>query len=239
METTTGGWTVLDRAAGVLAHTYEFTRGATATTFIARMADGTLMVVSPPSALSDAMAEELSAFGEVGALVANNGLHHLGQETWRARYPSARCFAPDAAATRIAKKSKRALRFEPLAALAELAGPDVQVREVPNTHLGESWFSARSGSGNVHYVSDVLANMPQLPGAFVPSLLFRLTKSAPGFSVFHLALRFAVRDKKATLRLLLEDLEASPPSVLVPAHGAILDGPGLAAETDALIRAAL
>ena len=89
---------------------------------VAPMADGRLMVVSPSKTLDEAVATELADFGEVGALVANNGFHYLGQKAWRERFPDARCFAPPKAIERIAKKSKHPLTFEPLADLAPRLG---------------------------------------------------------------------------------------------------------------------
>ena len=54
METTPSGWMVIDRARGVLTRSYKFSKGGTAMTFVARMGDGKLMVVSPPTGLDEA-----------------------------------------------------------------------------------------------------------------------------------------------------------------------------------------
>lgn len=239
METTAAGWTVLDREAGVLALTYTFTKSGTATAFVARMADGTLLVVSPPTRFTDAAAAELAEFGDVGAIVANNGFHHLGQAEWRARYPKARCFAPELAAKRIAKKNPANLPFEPMSALAPLLGDGLGFRDVPNSKCGETWFWARTGDGYAWFLSDVLINMPELPDAFFPRMLFKLSGSAPGYRVFNLAMKFICGDKKGTLRLLLDDVAAYPPTVIVPSHGDLLTQGDIAAETRRVIEAAL
>lgn len=239
-ETTPAGWTIIDRDAAVLTDSYSFAKNASSNCFIARMGNGQLMVVSPPTGLNDAAAAELAEFGAVGAIVANNGFHHLGQVEWRARYPEARCFAPEHAAERIAKKNPAALPFEPLTALAELAGDDVGFREVPDSKCGESWFWAKVGAdGYAWYVSDVLANMPSLPKNFMIKMMFKLTKSAPGYRPFGLALKFIVKDKKATLRLLRDDLVAHVPAVIVPAHGGLLTQDSLLSDTHAVIDTAL
>ncbi len=239
MEQTSGGWTVLDRDAGVLVHTYSFAKGALSTTFAARMADGKMMVVSPATGLSEEAAKELEGFGEVGALVANNGFHHLGQAEWRTRFPKARCFAPAAAAARIKKKNPKAGDFEPLSALASLSGPDVGVHEVEKTRAGESWCWAKVNGGYAYYTSDVLANMPELPRFLPIKFLFWATNSGPGYSVFHLALSLIVKDKKGALRALLSDLEARPVRIMVPAHGGILANDDVASETRRLLEGAL
>lgn len=238
MIQTTSFWTVIDATTGVYCLTYEFSKSGHSNTFVARMANGELMVVSPGNNMPEAAFEELNALGKVGALVANNGFHHLGQQEWRKRHPTARCFAPSVAILRIKKKNPDVGPFEPMEALAKLAGGNIGVRVVPDTKAGESWIWVKLSHGYVWYTSDVLANMPKVP-PFPISLLFSLTKSAPGFRVFGLALKFIVKDKEATLRLMLEDIEAHPPSVIVPAHGLVLSQPGLANETRELIQRAL
>lgn len=232
-------WTVVDEEAGVLALQYSWTKQGVATTFAARMGNGEMMIVSPSTGLDDETASELEKYGPVGALVANNGFHYLGQAGWRERYPDVRCFAPDVAATRIKKKSKGTLDFEPLEALSELTGDEVGVRNVPNTRIGESWFWAKCGDGYAWYASDVVANMPKLPSAFIPRMLFKFTDSAPGYRVFNLALKFGVKDKNGTLKLFLDDLEAHPPSTVVPGHGGILSGADIAEQTESLVRSVM
>ncbi len=235
---TPAGWTVLDRDAGVLTREYSFAKGGLARTFAARMPDGSMIVVSPSTDLTEAQASELAAFGPVEALVPNNGFHYLGLAGWRARFPDARGFAAPAAAARIGTKSPDAGVLEPLTALG---APDdaLRVHAIPDSKLGETWGWVRTDQGYVWFVSALLINMPRLPEAFVPRQLFRLTGSAPGYRVFHLMLAFAVRDKKAALRGLLDDMTAHPPAMIVPAHGDVLSGEGLLEQTRAVIEAAL
>lgn len=237
MEQTAAGWRVFDREAAVLSYDYSFAKGAWATTFVARMANGQLLVVSPAKGLTDAAAAELAAFGEVGALVAPNGFHHLGLPEWRARYPKARCFAAPETAQRVRKKNPQAGDFESLASLQALAGPKLGVGEVQNTKCGETWLWAETPSGYVWFVSDILANMPRLPGNPLIKFLFWSTNSAPGYKVFHLALRFIVKDKKAALRALAQEMQRRPPAVVVPSHGPALTGANVAQDTQALIAA--
>ena len=221
-------WNVIDDEACALSLTYTFAKDATANCFAARMSNGELMVVSPAVGLTEEAATQLEEYGKVGALVANNGFHHMGQASWRERFPDARAFAPDVAAARIHKKT--GLDFEPMDALAELAGDAILCREVPNTKLGESWFAAKSGSGFIWFASDMLMNRPDLP-KFPFSLLFSLTKSAPGYRVFNLSLKFVVKDRAEALNLLRADVESHTPIVVVPGHGDIVDGPDTADRT--------
>jgi len=238
MKTTAHGWTIIDEDAGVLTYTYSFTPGASSNSFTARLASGGLMVLSPPSKVTPEVMADLEAYGPVEALVANNGFHHLGIAPWRERFPEARCFAAVGAQARIAKKSRDAGDFEPLEALTPLLAEGVAVVETLSSKCGETWARAEIDGGHAWYASDLLANMT-LPSNFIVSLLFKWTKSAPGYRTFNLAHKFILKDKKASLAAMLEDVRRHPPRVMVPAHGALLTGDSLVADTEQLLMDAI
>lgn len=239
MQTTPHGWRIIDADAGVLSFTYAFGGTATANCLTARLADGGLLVVSPPSKISAEAIDELAPYGPVRAIVANNGFHHLGIARWRERFGEARCFAAPGAAARIAKKSAIAGELEPLAALTPALGDGVAVVEAPASKCGETWVRAPIADGYAWYASDILANLQALPPNFVVRLLFKWTRSAPGYRVFHLATRFIFKDKRAALRAMLEEVRRYPPTVMVPGHGEILTAPTLADDTQRVLAAAL
>ena len=239
MQTTKHGWTIIDADAGVLSYTYEFSKGATSNCFTARLASGGLMVVSPPTKVDREVADDLAAYGAVEALVANNGFHHLGIARWRELYPKARAFAAAGASARIAKRSKDAGELESLDALEPLLAEGVAVVETASSKCGETWARAKIEGGHAWYGSDIVANMPRLPPNFVVRQLFKWTKSAPGYRLFNLAHKIVLKDRKASLRGMLEDVRKHPPRVMVPAHGEILRSESLAKDTEALLVAAL
>lgn len=239
MQTTPNGWTIIDPAAAVLSFTYEFNPGATSNCFTARLASGGLLVLSPPSKISREQVEDLAAYGPVEALVANNGLHHLGLARWRELFPAARCFAAPGARARIAKKSRDAGELEDLSALTPLLADGVAVIETPSSRCGETWARVKLDDGYAWYTSDLFANMERLPPSFMVRMLFKWTKSAPGYRLFNLAQKFVLKDRKAVLRALLEDVREHPPRVMVPAHGALLASESVAADTEELLVAAI
>ena len=238
MERTATGWTVIDRGAAVLSREYVFRGGTTAKTFVAKMGDGTLMAVSPSIGLSEDAAAELDGFGPLGALIAPNGMHHMGLTDWRARYPEVPIFAPAAAIARLRKQSPAAQTVRPLGELRARLGDGVGITEADDTRFGESWCWARTNEGHVLYASDMLINMPKVP-PFPAGLLFRVTKSAPGYRPFGLALTVMLKKKKDALRALLHDVESHPVSVVVPAHGDLVANEAVQAETVEMLRAAL
>ena len=237
MDTTANGWKVLDRAAGVLIYEYSFAKQGYANTFVARMANDKLLVVSPATRISDAALDDLREFGEVGAVIAPNGFHHLGVAEWRTKFPSARFFAAPETVLRVRQKNPGAGAFEPISLVPLVAGPRIGIGEVENTKCGETWVWVQVDSGHIWFVSDILANIPKLPSNPVAKLLFWLSKSAPGYRVFHLAMRFMVKDKRATLRALSDEMKQRPPSMVVPAHGVPLEGADVAEKTQALLAA--
>jgi hypothetical protein len=235
MQTTKLGWTIIDDEAGVLSYSYSFGGEGQANCFTARLPSGGLLVISPPRKVSDEVIAELVSFGDVEAIVANNGFHHLGIRRWRDAFPNAGCYAAPGAIERIGKKSRDAGGLRPLAELAPQLGEHVGVVEAPTSRCGETWAWAKIGGGYAWYASDILANMASLPSNFLFGLLFKLSKSAPGYRVFNLAVRFIIKDKRAALSSMLADVRKHPPTVMVPAHGAILEGDALLAETERLL----
>ena len=230
------GWKVIDQDAGVMVREYAFIKGAHANCFTAKMGSGDMMVMSPSTGIKDSELETVTSIGKVGAVVANNGYHHLGQADWRKSAADAQFFAAPEAAARIKKQQPGAGEFAPLDALGEMLGDDVGVRASPATKAGETWAWAKIDGGYAWYGSDVFCNWDKFPGNFVIGALWRITGSGPGFKLFHLAMMATTKDKKVMLRQLLSDLEAHPPTVLVPAHGPLLDHDGLADDAIALVR---
>jgi len=238
MEQTPHGWTILDKDAGVLSYAYTFASGS-ANSFVARYLGDKLLVLSPPCGLSEGAFTDLERFGTVESEVASNGFHHLGQAEWKKRYPAATFYASTAAAKRIKKKNPKAGDFVPLWQLVQKLGGDVGVIEAPADKCGETWAYAKTAHGYAWYASDTLANMAKLPKSLPVKLLLKLTKSAPGYRVFGLALKFIASDKERILRTMQEALRTRPVAIMVPAHGGILAHDGLAEETQRLIESAL
>lgn len=236
MQKTTNGWQVLDEATGTLVYNYAFAPGASSNAFATRMPDGRMMVLSPPSRVDEGVFADVQDFGDVGALVVTNGFHHLGQREWRDRFPDAIAYAAPEAAARVAKKNPAAGTFTPLAELQPLLGGAATVRELDNTKCGELWAHVETSDGRVWFTSDVLANMPSVPKPLLLKLLFKWSGSAPGYRPFHLALQFIVKNRRETLRQLAEETAAAPPTVMVPAHGRILDDATVAQQTEDLLR---
>ena len=214
----TAGWNLIDNETCVLWREYAFTRGAYATTMVFRGVDG-LVVVSPGSGLEARDYDALREHGEVRALVANNGFHHLGQAPWRERFPEAVSYAPAGALAGLRKKAP-AIAFRPLAELSLPA--HVRCDDIPGFKTGETLVSVHTRKGTVWFTGDLLTNIQRTPG---PPLrwLFTWTNSAPGLRLFKPAVWLMVRDRKAARAWVQERLASDPPAIIVPAHGPAFD----------------
>lgn len=220
-------WERIDEDAGLWTREYAFRPGSLARMMTARAKDGSLIAISPASGLDDADFDALRKDGGVSAIIAPNGFHHLGLASWSAAFPNARLFAPSAAIGRVKKQQPNLKNLEPLSAIAPLLGDGVKTQECPGISIGEAWLTSKSKDGPVWYVSDSCFSMPEEPSALIPRLLFRWTKSAPGFQINGLGLKMFTKDKPAYKRFFLERLAEEAPAAVVTAHGAIVREAGL------------
>ena len=223
-------WTLLDAKAGILSLPYQF-GGGIATTFVFRGKDDALVVMSPGCGLDGSALDELKNYGRVAALVAINGFHHLGQSAWRKHFPDAKCFAPASAIERLSKKVP-GVSFEPLDAAAPLLGERARFVE-PDGLPGNAFAIVHADTGTYWFACDLLANIPELPKNLVFKMLMSMTGSAPGYKLFRPSVWLQVKDKKALGNWFDKGLAADPPTVVVPAHGAPVQGPELIAQTRA------
>jgi hypothetical protein len=220
------GWTSLAETPRVLIKEYSF-GGGKATAVAVQLPAGGFLVVSPPKHISPA---ELSGFAEAGgvlALVANNGAHYLGLGPWSKAFPSACTYAAPRAAARIRKKTPDAGKLAPVEGLTGSLGGSVALLAMDGDKIGDLLLRVRSERGTILYVSDMVANIPELPKNPVVRLIFKWSNSAPGLKLFTLFFTFFVSDAKAARAFLARELRADPPAVLVPAHGDVVVRPDI------------
>ncbi len=239
MKAINAGWTIIDAEAGVWIREYDFGGKTTANCLVARMADDSLLVISPACGMTDAAFEAIERQGSVGALVANNGMHYLGLVEWSARFPKAPVHAPIAAMARIRARCPAAPLLRPFSDLAHRLGGRIHLIEAPFTRCGESVAAIRVRRGWAWFASDILVNLESIPAPWPIRLLFRLTGSGPGYRVFNLAMTRTVADRRAVLTWLSAEMTLRPPTLVAPSHGRVLDHLGLSRQTQELIGAAL
>lgn len=234
-----GGWTIIDAEAGVWMREYSFDGRATANCLAVRMADDNLLVISPACNMTEAAFETLQRLGHVGAIVANNGMHHLGLAEWTARFPYATVHAPGAAMVRLREQSPNLGALQTFDKLIGRLRGRIHLLEAPFTRCGESVVAIRIRRGWAWFASDLLVNLERIPAPLPVRLLFRLTGSGPGYRIFNLAMKRTIADRTAVLSWLSAEMIRRPPTIIVPAHGRILDHPGLYRQTQDMVSEAL
>lgn len=189
---------------------------------VIRLSSGGLVVWSPV-ALTEALAAELAALGEVRHLIAPNSLHHLFLEDWRAAYPKARLHgAPGLAERRPDLLIDAQLEDRPPAAWA---GELDQVLMVGNRITTEVVFFHRP-SGVVLF-TDLLQQFP--PGWFGGwrALIARLDLMTEPQPTVPRKFRAAFVDRPAARASLARILQW-PAAKVVMAHGAPVEHDGRA-----------
>ena len=238
MNSPIAGWTQLAAEPLVLMREYSFGPG-TANAVAVRLDDGTLLVISPPTGLSARELDELASVGEVSSLLANNGAHYLGLTSFCERFPKATAYATDAARERIQQKSKRPLSLHPLSQLLPRLSRKVEVIAADGCKVGDVLVRIHSERGPLLYVGDFFANIPKLPWNPLFRIMFKLTKSAPGFRVFGIFFKFFSSDRAALRDFLIRELQASSPAVMIPAHGDCVARPDLGPTMISMLQSAI
>lgn len=189
----------------------------TARTTIVELPGGGLFVLSP-GALDDALGAAVDALGEVRAIVAPNRFHHLFVGDWKARYPEASVFIPEAL----------------LGKRPDLAGTELLGDEAPGVYgsviaqqtmrglpaIGETWFFHRPSGTLID--TDLMHNVQDAP-TWLARAAWRSMGAWKKFGPSILE-RALVRDRRA-LRESVETALAWPIERIVVAHGDVLAAP--------------
>ncbi len=224
MSKTQHGWKVLDESTGALMYTYRYSKGGVANAMTARLADGSLCVISPPSRVEDGVLRDLEPFGPVRMIVAANAFHHLGMPQWAQAFPESGSYAHPKALKRISKQQP-SLRVQSIEAAAHKFDDTSAVLSVPGMRTGDLWLKA----GKSWYVGDQFMNLPEhMKGLF--GLMFRFTGSTPGFKANGVAHALFTADKPGYKAWALDKLAGDGPAQLVPGHGPLVNGGALGPE---------
>lgn len=216
-------WRILDPVTGVWVFEYGFP-GGDAFTFAVQFEPGKWLAISPGCGMPESAFTALAAEGEVVALIAPNGAHYLGIPEWLQRWPKARCFAPEGTIARLSKKSKIETPFEPVEALLPILPEHIVLSLPDGLKYGEVLLKVRTGEGWIWHITDIFLNVQQMPRNLVVRFFLWAFKSAPGFRANRMFQVFFARDVKALKAWFLATIETHPPVMIVPGHGAILEG---------------
>jgi hypothetical protein len=220
MNATPGKWQIFEAETPVLTCAYSFGPGIA--NALAVGAPAGLFVFSPPYRPDATVLDGLRSFGPVAALVATNAFHHMGLPEWARQFPEAAVFAPAQSVARVSRKARLG-HVRPVSEAQTLAGPHLEMMDMPHYRTGEVLACIDTARGRAWYVTDVISNMPELPRHPLVRLAYALSASAPGLKFNNFAALFMLRDKRALKCWLAAEYRRAPPRWLIPAHGEIAD----------------
>ena len=209
-------WRPLTTDGSVQWLKYSFGPG-TANALAVKPGTGGWIVVSPPADPPASVFETLEQQGGVGALIAPNAYHNLGQPSWRARFPQAVSFAPSGAHARLAKRT-RGVPYRPLEELAHQLQPS-SVFLPEGMKTPDILIRVPISDGFLWWMGDQFSNSSVNDQIWPLRLLARFVGSGLGYRCNSKPELVYVSDRAAWLGSIRQALEESPPTIVVPAHG--------------------
>lgn len=204
-----------DGSVRVLSYSFGF---GTANTLAAKLDDGTWLAISPSVGTPEAALQELADDGGVSALLAPNAFHHLGQSSWRARFPNAISYAHSGALPRLTKKAA-SIQFQPLSALEAKLPPRIRIVEPAGMKAPDVLASIGSGGETVWFGGDLISNTAAVDMSLLARIGFGLLGGGPGFRLNPVPGMVYLKDKKAWHDSVRAAIAGAPPTAFVPAHG--------------------
>lgn len=191
-----------------------------------RLTSGGLCLFSPVRGLGDSAIASLRDLGEVEILLAPNHWHNLGLQEYARAFPDASLCASPRASVRLASVTQ--LRFEDLARLQPLLPQSVRLVPPAGLKTGEVWLSIAGAERHAWVVVDAFCG---------PAGKTRDVGHEPG--ILGTFPKFGIGDRTVYLDWLERQIEADKPTVLVPCHGAVVEGGQLPGKLRRLVAANL
>ena len=183
------------------------------------------LVVSPGAHLIQTVEKELPDLGKPKTILIPNSFHHYGISAWLEAYPGIKAVASVQAIRRLSKRGYHSIRS--LNLLREELPENIQILEPPGWRAGEVWLRVQMEKRIAWIVADAFFNMPKLSPRFLTRLIQRTAKAAPGLSISRILKWVLIKNRRLYRRWILEQLEKDQPSILVPAHGEIIEDENL------------
>ena len=214
-------WKNLVADGSVRGLKYSFGLGV-ANCMAARLDDGTWLVVSPAMGVPAAALDDLAKDGEVSALVANNGFHHMGQAAWRKRFPQAVSYAPTGSLPRLTKKAT-GVTFRPLDELRAKLPDRISLLEPDGQKSPDLLACVNTTAGAVWFTGDLISNTVHAEMKAVPRFIFTMLGGGPGYRFNPVPAIVYLADKPAWKAAVRALVAKKPPVVVLPGHGDPID----------------
>jgi hypothetical protein len=217
-------------------HTEHSPSGWGWNTVAARLQDASLLLTSPTFDMSDSAHVELKQVGLPRFILVSNHYHTLGVDEFVSRYRSIQVLCSEVAKHRLTHKLQSPLQH--LDAAQEYLPPELRILEPAGTKTGEVWVELQKENASARIVADAFFNLLQHPSGLM-NLPARLTQVTPGLQLGKTFRCFAIRDRTAYKHLFERAVTRATPTLLVRAHGNVLQDAELARRLLTLVHARL
>ncbi len=220
----------------IWVHTKHSPSGWGWNTIAVRLQDESLLLTSPTSDMSDAEHAELNQIGIPRFILVSNHYHNLGVDEFVSRYPSVQVLCSEVAKQRLTHKLQSPLQH--LDTAQEYLPSELRILEPAGTKTGEVWVELQKDNASAWIVADAFFNLLQHPSGLM-NLPARLTQVTPGLQLGKMFRWFAIRDRTAYKHWFERAVTRATPTLLVPAHGEVLQDAELARRLLTLLHARL
>ncbi len=187
--------------------------------FALKLKNNEYLIYGPGNFKTKEFSEKFNALPKY-ALIPNS-FHYLCLKDWVREVPDLKVFAAKTAIKRV--KNKTGFQIEEFANIMNLLPDTMEMQEIPFTRVGEILVIEKNKEDTLWLICDSLFNMPN-PKPLMWKVLFRVLRYGPGLTIGRLFSTLAVKKNNSYKDWMIEKLENSKPTVLVPNHGEILKG---------------
>lgn len=225
-------WQAIDDEGQIWSCTYHVP-GFKARTIAFLSKNKKLLIVSPGAKLVDSLPQELANGTAPKMALVPNSYHHLGVPAWIKKYTELTIVASDKAIPRLKRKGYNPIQS--LSLFKESLPDNITLLEPPGLRCGEVWIRVKTRAGIAWIVCDSFFNYPKFSNKFITRLIQKIMKAAPGLQMSQVVKYGLIKNRKVYKGWLLNQIAADKPTMLVPAHGEILNSNDLPKMLEELI----
>ncbi len=177
--------------------------------------DNSLCLFSPVAGLNEAAINSLAELGRVTYLLAPNHFHNKALSEYQAAFPRAKLCASHTAKPRLEKVT--GLKFQSLKPIANRLPKQLTLVEPAGLKNGEIWVRASTKETRAWLLVDAFAGIKMTAKSDTSAQVSYL-KTFP---------KYGVGNRDEYVGWLAQQLTADKPSLIIPCHGAIMQGKAL------------
>mgnify|MGYP000158870257 CR=1 FL=1 len=199
--------------------------------------DQNTVVVSPGKALLENCPIKEQADDIVLHIIMPNGYHFMGVEEWQKVFPNHKLYASRDAIQMLSDKMPSET-VNSIHTLEETSPPlpnQYSVLIPPGHRGGDAWLVKQSEQGDTWITCDSFLNYDRMSNQPIARFLQKLLSAAPGLKISKVIKYFILKDRRTFKQWVLDQLNSSNLTTLIPSHGEVNQSPSLASELRSLV----